>query len=78
VCAIAPRRFGDTELHELPVAEPDHAIGFRRLWENYAHGLTSGQPTRQTGLDGLRAVEIVQAAYASQQTGRTIDLPLED
>jgi predicted dehydrogenase len=76
VWAISPRRFGDTELHEIPVAEPDHAVGFRRLWENYAQGLSSGQPTRQTGEDGLRAVEIVQAAYRSNASGRTVDLPL--
>ena len=33
-------------------------------------------PTRQTGEDGKRAVEIVQAAYRSNATGRTVDLPL--
>jgi predicted dehydrogenase len=75
--AIAPRRFGDTELHEIAVAEPDHVAGFRRMWENYAAGLVNRQSTRQTGEDGLRAVEIVQAAYRSNRDGRTVDLPLD-
>ncbi len=76
VWAIAPRRFGDAELREIPVAEPDHIVGFRRMWENYATGLVTGQPTRQTGEDGLRAVEIVQAAYRSNRIGQTVELPL--
>jgi predicted dehydrogenase len=74
--AIAPRLFGDTELHEVPLAETDHTSGFRVMWEDYARGMLDGQPTRQTGEDGLRAVEIVQAAYRSNETGRTVDLPM--
>jgi predicted dehydrogenase len=76
--AIAPRLFGDTELHDLDVAEPDSASAFRRMWEDYARGMLEGVPTRQVGEDGRRAVEIVQAAYLSNQTARTVDLPLTD
>jgi predicted dehydrogenase len=74
--AIAPRLFGDTELHEIPLAETDHVTAFRSMWEDYARGMLENVPTRQTGGDGQRAVEIVQAAYLSNATGRTIDLPL--
>jgi predicted dehydrogenase len=74
--AIAPRLFGDTELHDLEVVESDAASGFRRMWEDYARGILEGAPTRQNGEDGKRAVEIVQAAYQSNQTGRSVDLPL--
>ncbi|MGI9148908.1 MAG: Gfo/Idh/MocA family protein [Chloroflexota bacterium] len=74
--AIAPRVFGDTELHDLEVVETDHASAFRRMWEDYARGILDGAPTRQVGLDGKRAVEIVQAAYESNQTGRVVALPL--
>jgi len=74
--AIAPRLFGDTAQHEIEIAETDHASAFRRMWEDYAHGILDDAPTRQTGEDGKRAVEIVQAAYRSNATGRTIDLPL--
>ena len=75
--AIAPRLFGDTELHDLEVVEPDAASAFRRMWEDYARGMLDGAPTRQIGEDGKRAVEIVQAAYQSNQTGRVVDLPLQ-
>ena len=74
--AIAPRLFGDTHEHELPVAEPDHATAFRRMWEDYARGMRNDAPTRQTDEDGKRAVEIVQAAYRSNATGRSIELPI--
>jgi UDP-N-acetyl-2-amino-2-deoxyglucuronate dehydrogenase len=74
--AIAPRLFGDTDLHDLEVVEPAPASEFRRMWEDYARGMLDGAPTRQIGEDGKRAVEIVQAAYQSNQTGRVVDLPL--
>jgi UDP-N-acetyl-2-amino-2-deoxyglucuronate dehydrogenase len=74
--AIAPRLFGDTELHEIPLAETDNRTAFRSMLEDYARGMLENVPTRQTGEDGQRAVEIVQAAYLSNATGRTIDLPL--
>lgn len=75
--AIAPRLFGDPELHDLEVVEPDHASAFRRMWEDYARGMLDGTPTRQVGEDGKRAVEIVQAAYRSNQTGCVAELPLQ-
>jgi predicted dehydrogenase len=75
--AISPQMFGDKELHEIDVAQTDHAAGFRRMWEDYARGILDGAPTRQTGEDGKRAVEIVNAAYRSNETGNTIDLPLK-
>jgi UDP-N-acetyl-2-amino-2-deoxyglucuronate dehydrogenase len=74
--AISPRMFGDTEQHEVEVAETDHAAAFRRMWEDYAHGILEDAPTRQTGEDGKRAVEIVMAAYRSNASGTTVDLPL--
>ncbi len=74
--AIAPRLFGDTELREIPLSETDNIAAFRNMWDDYARGMVDGVPTRQTGEDGKRAVEIIQAAYRSNATGRTIDLPL--
>ena len=47
------------------------------MWEDYARGILDGVPTRQIGEDGKRAVEIVQAAYRSNETGRTVELPVE-
>jgi predicted dehydrogenase len=75
--AIAPRLFGDTSLHDIPLVETDSAAAFRGMWEDYAAAMLDDVPSRQTGEDGLRAVEIVQAAYRSNASGRTVDLPLE-
>jgi predicted dehydrogenase len=66
--------YGDTELHEIPLGETSSEYGFARMWDDYAHGMLEDAPTRQTGEDGKRAVEVVQAAYRSNATGRTIDL----
>jgi UDP-N-acetyl-2-amino-2-deoxyglucuronate dehydrogenase len=76
---ISPTLFGDTALHdvELPPTE-GHAIGFRRMWEDYAQGVLEEAPTRVRGEDGKRAVEIILAAYESNRTGRAVDLPLAE
>lgn len=73
---ISPRTYGDTQLHEVPLAETESAAAFAHMWADYAHGILDHAPTRQTGEDGKRAVEIVQAAYRSNATGQTIDLPM--
>lgn len=73
---ISPRTYGDTQLHEVPLAETDSTYGFTHLWQDYARGILEDVPTRQTGEDGKRAVEIVQAAYRSNATGQTVDLPM--
>lgn len=75
---ISPKMFGDTDLHDVEI--PDEASGitsFRRMWEDYARGILDGAPTRMTGEDGKRAVEIILAAYRSNQTGQAVDLPLD-
>ena len=46
------------------------------MWDDDARGMLEDVPTRQTGEDGKRAVEIVQAAYRSNATGQIIDLQL--
>jgi predicted dehydrogenase len=74
--AIAPRLFRDREQHEIDLPKVDRIWAFRRMWDDYARGILHDRPTRQTGEDGKRAVEIVQAAYRSNATGRTVDLPL--
>jgi predicted dehydrogenase len=74
--SISPRTYGDTELHEASLSERDTTPAFARMWNDYARGMLEDAPTRQTGEDGKRAVEIVQAAYRSNATGQTIDLPL--
>ena len=75
--AISPRLFGDTELHDIKVTTPDiSTTSFRRMWEDYARGLSGAGAARTTGEDGKRAVEVILAAYRSNETGRTVELPL--
>jgi UDP-N-acetyl-2-amino-2-deoxyglucuronate dehydrogenase len=74
---ISPKLFGDTELHDVEVPTPDlSTTAFRRMWDDYAQGLQEGKPTRVTAEDGERAVEIILAAYRSNATGTTVELPL--
>jgi predicted dehydrogenase len=74
---ISPSAFGDHELHEVEVAnEAGLATSFKRMWVDYAHGMLDGRGTRVSGEDGLRAVEIILAAYESSASGRAVDLPL--
>ena len=73
---ISPRMYGDTDLHEIPLTQTDSMSAFARMWEDYSRGILESAPTRQTGEDGKRAVEIVQAAYRSNATARTIDVPM--
>ena len=72
---LSQERFGDRAVHPL-LEEHEWGSGFRRLWEDYARGFSTGSDTRVTAEDGKRAVEMIQAAYESAQTGRVVELPL--
>jgi UDP-N-acetyl-2-amino-2-deoxyglucuronate dehydrogenase len=75
--AIAPQLYGDNELREVEVAPSDgFQTGFYRMWVDYAAAILDGTPPRVTGEDGKKAVEIVEAAYRSNELGRVVDLPL--
>lgn len=74
---IVPGLFGDDQLHQVDVPPSESwQTGFVRLWEDYARALTEGAPSRVTGEDGLRAVEIIEGAYKSNESGKAIALPL--
>lgn len=77
--AISPKLFGDKALHEVEIKPSESwGTGFRRLWEDYRAALVEDRPTRVTGDDGKKAVEIIVAAYHANATGRVVDLPLTD
>lgn len=74
---IVPKLFGDKGLHDIDVHPSDGwQTGFVRMWEDYGRGMTEGSETRVTDVDGKRAVEIIFAAYQSNETGQTVTLPL--
>jgi predicted dehydrogenase len=75
--AISPQLYGDSELHEVEVRPSEGmATGFHRMWADYARAILGGAEPRVTGEDGKKAVEIVEAAYRSNELGQVVDLPL--
>jgi len=77
VRAISPRFFGDSAMHEVPIAEDDlRHQAFGRMWADYASAIGDGTPARCTGIDGKRAVEVILAAYVSNSSGAVVTLPL--
>lgn len=75
VNGLSERHFGDRRTHSL-LDGFEWATGFRRMWEDYARGMTTGAPTRVTAEDGKRAVEMILAAYQSVEQRKTVTLPL--
>ncbi len=48
----------------------------RRLAEDFVDAVETGREPRMTGADGLHALEVTLAAYASAALGRTVEVPL--
>ena len=44
-------------------------LSFTGLWAHVAEVILNGQRPRVTGGDGLRAIEVVEAAYGAAMTG---------
>jgi UDP-N-acetyl-2-amino-2-deoxyglucuronate dehydrogenase len=72
---LSEEKFGDRKVHPL-LGEHEWGTGFKRLWEDYARGFSTGSDTRVTAEDGKRAVEMILAAYESAKTGQVVKLPL--
>jgi predicted dehydrogenase len=51
---------------------------FRALAQNFIAAIESGGAPSPTGVDGLRAIEVIDACYRSSTSGRRIALPLND
>ena len=72
---LSQDKFGDRGVHPL-LEDHEWGTGFRRLWEDYARGFSTGSDTRVTAQDGKHAVAMIQAAYESAKTGQVVKLPL--
>ncbi|MBM4436383.1 MAG: Gfo/Idh/MocA family oxidoreductase [Actinobacteria bacterium] len=53
-----------------------HDVAFDKEWSNFAAWVLHDEPPILTGEDGLRCVEILQAAYLSVALGQPVKLPL--
>jgi predicted dehydrogenase len=51
---------------------------FRALAQNFIAAIETGATPSPSGLDGLRAVEVIDACYRSSTSGQRVSLPLED
>jgi predicted dehydrogenase len=56
--------------------KPPRRSPYGKQLESFCESIHEGKPARVTGLDGLRAQELVQGAYLSMRSGTWIDLPL--
>jgi predicted dehydrogenase len=68
------RREVEVEKRALPEI---HVRAMRRLVEDFVDAVVGGREPRMTGADGLHALEVTLAAYASAALGRTIEVPLD-
>ena len=53
-----------------------HDVAYDEEWSSFAAWVLRDEPPILTGEDGLRCIEIMQAAYISVATGEAVDLPL--
>ena len=56
--------------------DPNRLKGFAAQVEDFAGAIEDGREPVVTGLDGRRAVEMVEAADRSAATGQAVELPL--
>ncbi len=68
-----PDRVGEALLLRIPYAAGFHAQSIELL-----AAIREGREAESSGIDGARALEVVEAAYRSAQERRAIDLPLID
>jgi predicted dehydrogenase len=66
----------EVEVDKLALPEI-HVLAMRRLVEDFVEAVRAGREPRMTGADGLHALEVALAAYASAALGRTIEIPLD-
>ena len=58
--------------------KPPRRNPYGKQLEAFCTSVREGQPAKVTGVDGLRAQELVQGAYLSMHSGTWVDLPLSD
>ena len=71
--ADGARRSVDVDRVTLPEI---HVRAMRDLVVDFVDAIEAGREPRMTGADGLHALEVTLAAYASAASGRTVEVPL--
>ena len=60
--------------HDVPSNAP-FLSPFRRCWEDYLRHVAEDAPFVPTLLEGAKAVQLAELAYASSREGRWVDVP---
>jgi myo-inositol 2-dehydrogenase/D-chiro-inositol 1-dehydrogenase len=68
-----PDRVGEALVLRVP-----YAAGFHAQEVEFLAAIREGREAESSGLDGARALELVEAAYRSAEGRRAVDLPLAD
>jgi predicted dehydrogenase len=68
-----PDRVGEALVLRVP-----YAAGFHAQEVEFLAAIREGREAESSGLDGARALEVVEAAYRSAKRRRAVDLPLVD
>ena len=55
-----------------------YAAGFHAQEKEFLAAIRENREPESSGLDGARALEVVEGAYLAAQQGRRIDFPLRD
>lgn len=58
--------------------KPSRRSPYEKQFAAFCASIREGTPPKITGVDGLRAQELVQGAYLSMKTGGWVDLPLAE
>jgi predicted dehydrogenase len=68
-----PDRVGEALVLRIP-----HAPGFHAQAVEFLAAIREGREAESSGLDGARALELVEGAYQSARERRAVDFPLVD
>ncbi len=68
-----PDKVGEALVLRVP-----YAAGFHAQEVEFLSAIREGREAESSGIDGARALEVVEAAYRSAEERRAIDLPLKD
>ena len=73
---VCPARHGDQAWHEIEYPGSDWAEGFRHQIVAFGRAITGQGEVAVPPAEGRAAVELIEAAYRSAETGQSVRLPL--
>ena len=73
-----PHRNHPERANEKIVLDVPYAAGFHAQEKEFLAAIRENREPESSGLDGARALEVVEGAYLAAQQGRRIDFPLRD